>query len=300
MALALLLAVPLSGRTVDTLESIWLKNYQHLYQKSQTLQETFQSEQESRQRDLQLLRTDLNNELGLTIQANTTNALESMWKKDLHEVSQQVQTLQKAFLNNQVYTQRDLQMIRIDLKDEVGRTVEANVTGNIAYIWQKDLLQLSQQIQTLKKTFQNMVSTHCDLQMVRTDLENKLGRTVEANTSALESRLHEASQQIQTVQEVFQNIHGSTQHELQMIRTDLEHDLGRTVEANTRTMESMWKKDLLQLSQQIQTLQEAFQNIEGSTQRDLQMIRADVENELGSTVKENIIRVLEFMQLKDL
>ena len=43
----------------------------------------------------------------------------------------------------------------------------------------------------------------------------------------------------------------------------------------------MWQKDLLQLSQQMQTLQEAIQNMEVSTQRDLQMIRADLENELG-------------------
>ncbi|XP_017583309.1 PREDICTED: butyrophilin subfamily 2 member A2-like isoform X1 [Corvus brachyrhynchos] len=292
------------GRAVDALESIQLKDHQHLYQKILTLQEAFQNEQESTQRDLQLLRTDLKNELGLTIQANTTNALESMWKKDLHEVSQQVQTLQKAFQNTQVYTQRDLQMIRTDLKDELGKTVEANVTGTIAYIWQKDLLQLSQQIQTLKKTFQDMkVSTQRDLQMIRTDLENKLGRTVEANKSALESRLekdlHEASQQILTLQKAIQNMEGSTQRDLQMIRTDLEHELGRTVEANTRTMESMWQKDLLQLSQQMQTLQEAIQNMEVSTQRDLQMIRADLENELGRTVEANT-RTMESMWQKDL
>ncbi|XP_053850669.1 uncharacterized protein LOC128816782 isoform X6 [Vidua macroura] len=292
------------GRRVDSLETVWLKNHQHLYQKIQTLQEVFQNEQESTQRDIQLLRTDLENELGLTIEANTTNTLESMWKKDLHEVSQQVQTLQKAFQNTHVYTQRDLQVIRTDLKDELGKTLEANVRGNIAYMWQKDLLQLSQQIQTLKQTFQNMkVAIQCDLQMIRTDLENKVGGTVEAKTSTLESRLekdhHETSQQIQTLQENFQNTYETTQHDLQMIRTDLEHDLGRTVEANTRTMESMWKKDLLQLSQQMQTLQEAFQNMEGSTQCDLQMIRADMKNELGRTVEANT-RTMESMWKKDL
>ncbi|XP_053816620.1 E3 ubiquitin-protein ligase TRIM39-like isoform X2 [Vidua chalybeata] len=293
------------GRRVDSLETVWLKNHQHLYQKIQTLQEAFQNEQESTQRDIQLLRTDLENELGLTIEANTTNTLESMWKKDLHEVSQQVQTLQKAFQNTHVYTQRDLQVIRTDLKDELGKTLEANVRGSIAYMWQKDLLQLSQQIQTLKQTFQNMkVAIQCDLQMIRTDLENKLGGTVEAKTCTLESRLekdhHETSQQIQTLQENFQNTYETTQHDLQMIRTDLEHDLGRTVEANTRTMESMWKEDLLQLSQQMQTLQEAFQNMEGSTQCDLQMIRADMKNELGRRVKENTSRVLESMWLMDI
>ncbi|XP_068065729.1 E3 ubiquitin-protein ligase TRIM21-like isoform X2 [Anomalospiza imberbis] len=292
------------GRRVDSLETVWLKKHQHLYQKIQTLQEAFQNEQKSTRRDIQLLRTDLENELGLTIEANTTNTLESMWKKDLHEVSQQVQNLQKAFQNTQLYTQRDLQMIRTDLKDELGKTVEANVTGNIAYMWQKDLLQLSQQIQTLKQTFQNMkVSIQRDLQMIRTDLENKLGGTVEAKTSTLESRLekdhHETSQKIQTLQEDFQNTYETTQRDLQMLRTDLEHDLGRTVETNTRTMESMWKKDLLQLSQQLQTLQEAFQNMKGSTQAELQMIRADMKNELGRTVETNT-KTMESMWKKDL
>lgn len=36
-------------------------------------------------------------------------------------MSQQVQTLQKAFKNTQVYAQRDLQMIRTVLKDELGK-----------------------------------------------------------------------------------------------------------------------------------------------------------------------------------
>ncbi|XP_064251273.1 E3 ubiquitin-protein ligase TRIM39-like isoform X5 [Passer domesticus] len=292
------------GKRVDSLETVWLKNHQHLYQKIQTLQEAFQNEQESTRRDIQLLRTDLENELGFTIEANTTNTLESMWKKDLHEMSQQVQALQKAFLNTQLYTQRDLQIIRTDLKDELGKTVEANVTGNIACIWQKDLLHVSQQIQTLKQTFQNMkVAIQRDLQMTRTDLENKLGRTVEEKTSSLESRLekdyHEASQQIQTLQKNLQNMYDTTQRDLRMIRTDLEHDLERTVEANTRTMESMWKNDLLHYSQQMQTLQEAFQNMQQSTQCDLQTIRADMKNELERTVEANT-RTMESMWKNDL
>ncbi|XP_072793190.1 uncharacterized protein [Taeniopygia guttata] len=292
------------GRRVDSLETVWLKNHQQLYQKIQTLQEAFQNEQESTRHDIQLLRTHLEKELGLTIEANTTNTLESMWKKDLQEVSKQVQTLQKAFKNTQVYAQRDLQMIRTVLKDELGKTVEANVTGNIACTWQNDLLQLSQQIQTLKRTFQNMkVAIQRDLLMTRTDLENKLERTVEEKTSTLESRLekdhHEISKEIQILQENFLNTYETTQRDLQMIRIHLEHELERTVEENARTMESMWKKDLLQLSQQMQTLQEAFQNMEVSTQRDLETVRADMKNELERTVEENG-RTMESMWKKDL
>nr|XP_026654764.1 uncharacterized protein LOC102072978 [Zonotrichia albicollis] len=220
------------GRRVDSLETVWLKNHQHLYQKIQTLQEAFQNEQESTRCDIQLLKTDLENILGLRVEANTTKSLESMWKKDVHEVSQQVQTLQKAFQNTHLYTLRDLQIMRTDLKDELGRTVEANVTGNIAFMWQKDLLHLSQQIQTLKQTFQNMkLAIQRDFQIIRRELENKLGETMEAKTSTLEARLekdhHEASQQIQTLQENFQKKYEATQRDFQRIRTELEHDLGK-------------------------------------------------------------------------
>ncbi|OWK57690.1 E3 ubiquitin-protein ligase TRIM39 [Lonchura striata] len=267
----------ISGRRVDSLETVWLKKHQHLYQKIQTLQEAFQNEQESTRHDIQLLRTDLKKELGLTIDANTTNTLESVWKEDLQEVSQQVQTLQKAFKSTQVYAQRDLQMIRTVLKDELVKTVEANVTGNIACIWQKDLLQLSQQIQTLKQTFQNMkFAIQRDLQMTRTDLENKLGETVEEKTSTLESRLekdhHEISKQIQTLQENFQNTYETTQRDLQMIRIHLEHELGRTVKENTsRVLEAMQLMDIPQLSQEIQTLEKTLQTISSSTKYDLDL-----------------------------
>lgn len=49
---------------MDSLETVWLKNHQHLYQKIQTLQEAFQNEQESTRCDIQVLKTDLENELG--------------------------------------------------------------------------------------------------------------------------------------------------------------------------------------------------------------------------------------------
>ncbi|RMB89224.1 hypothetical protein DUI87_34414 [Hirundo rustica rustica] len=67
-----------------------------------------------------------------------------------------------------------------------GRIVETNVTGTTAYIWQKGLQQLSQQIQTLKQTFENLkVSMQRDLQMLKADLESKL-----AGTSVLSPFLH--------------------------------------------------------------------------------------------------------------
>ncbi|XP_039428578.1 butyrophilin subfamily 3 member A3-like isoform X6 [Corvus cornix cornix] len=56
-------------------------------------------------------------------------------------------------------------------------------------------------------------------------------------------------------------------------------DKRKTEEANTsQALESRLEKDLKQLSQQIQTLIQAFQNMQESTERDLLMIRTDLEN----------------------
>ncbi|XP_064495112.1 butyrophilin subfamily 3 member A1-like [Pseudopipra pipra] len=50
---------------------------------------------------------------------NTTGALESMWKRDLHEVSQKIQTLQEDFQNMQQSTQHDIQLLRTDLENKL-------------------------------------------------------------------------------------------------------------------------------------------------------------------------------------
>ncbi|XP_031950605.1 butyrophilin-like protein 9 isoform X7 [Corvus moneduloides] len=56
-------------------------------------------------------------------------------------------------------------------------------------------------------------------------------------------------------------------------------DKRKTEEANiSQALESRLEKDLKQLSQQIQTLIQAFQNMQESTERDLLMIRTDLEN----------------------
>ncbi|XP_009069433.1 PREDICTED: E3 ubiquitin-protein ligase TRIM68-like, partial [Acanthisitta chloris] len=82
--------------------------------------------------------------------------------------------------------------------------------------------------------------------------------------------------------EAFQNMQESTECDHECQRIGLENKLGGAEEAYTRgALESMWKEDLQQLSQQIQALQEAFQSGQESTQRDLELLRAELENKLG-------------------
>nr|XP_009930472.1 PREDICTED: E3 ubiquitin-protein ligase TRIM39-like [Opisthocomus hoazin] len=301
------------------LESMQEKNLQNISQPSQTLQnavENVQTMQESTQRDLQKLTADLENRLGRTVEAKITRALESMREKDLQHISQPSQTLQNAVENVQTMqesTQRDLQKLTADLENQLGRTVEAKITRALESMREKDLQHISQSSQTLQNAVENVQtmqeSTQRDLQKLTADLENQLGRTVEAKiTRALESMrekdLQHISQPSQTLQNAVENVQTmqeSTQRDLQKLTADLENQLGRTVEAKiTRALESMREKDLQHISQPIQTLKNAFQTMQESTQRDLQKLTADLENRLGRTVEAKITRALESMREKDL
>ncbi|XP_010155241.1 PREDICTED: pyrin-like, partial [Eurypyga helias] len=111
----------------------------------------------------------------MTVEANTTGAQESMREKDLQEVSQQIQTLQKAFQNMQEFTQRELQSLRVDVEGRLGWTVEEDTTGFLESMWKNDLQEVFQQIQTLQKALQNrQESTQRELQILRADVEGIL------------------------------------------------------------------------------------------------------------------------------
>ncbi|XP_041876236.1 butyrophilin subfamily 3 member A1-like isoform X2 [Corvus kubaryi] len=111
---------------------------------------------------------------GKTEEANISQALESRLEKDLKQLSQQIQTLKQAFQNMQESTERDLLMIRTDLENKRGMTEEGNATMILESTWQKDLQQISHQLQNLQQILHNMqMSTQRDLQVLRTELENK-------------------------------------------------------------------------------------------------------------------------------
>ncbi|GAB0202197.1 butyrophilin subfamily 2 member A2-like [Grus japonensis] len=324
------LETTVEANTTRALASMREKDLQQISQQIQTLQTALQNMQLNTHHDLEILRADLENQLGRTVEATTTRALESMRENELQKVSQQIQTLQKALQNMQDSTQSDLEILRADLDNKLRRTVEANTTRALEFMWEKDLKQMSQQIKTLQTDLQNMQeSKQHDLEILRTNLESQLRRTVEANTTRAleymrEKDLQEVFQQIQTLQKAFETMQESTQHGPHILRADLEsrltkqgattkkslsddhladleNTLGRTVEANTtRALEFMWEKDLQQMSQQIKTLQTDLQNMQESKQHDLEILRTNLESQLRRTVEANTTRALEYMREKDL
>ncbi|XP_014815954.1 PREDICTED: zinc finger protein RFP-like [Calidris pugnax] len=109
---------------------------------------------------------------------------------------------------------------------------------------------------------------------------------MEANTAkALDSfgekALQQISQQIQMLQTAFQNMSRLTQQDLENLRADMDRQFGRMTEASTaRAPDSFREKDLQQISQQIQTQETAVQNMQGSTEEHLDILRADMERQL--------------------
>ncbi|XP_014817524.1 PREDICTED: pericentrin-like, partial [Calidris pugnax] len=167
------------------------------------------------------------------------------------------------------------------------RTVEANTARALDSFREKDLQQISQQMERLQTAFQNIPrSIQKDLENLRADLENQFGRMMEANTakaldSFREKDLQQFYQQMEMLQTAFQNMPRLTQQDLENFKANMGNQSGRMTEASTaRAPDSFQEKDLQQISQQMQTQETAVQNMQGSTEEHLDILRADMERQL--------------------
>ncbi|XP_014815953.1 PREDICTED: uncharacterized protein LOC106898887 [Calidris pugnax] len=300
------------GRTVEAnikgaLESFREKDLQQISEKMQALQTVLQNMQGSREQHVEILRADMENQLGRTVQTNIKRALNSFREKDLQRISQQVQALRTGLQDNQRSPEQHLEILRADMENQLGRTVEANITRALESFREKYLQQISQQVQALQTDLQNMQgSTEQHLEILRTDMENQLGRTVETSTqrgpdSFREKELQDISEKVQALQTVLQNMQGSTEQHLEILRTDMENQLGRMVEANTaRALDSFREKDLQQFYQQMEMLQTAFQNMPRLTQQDLENLKANMGNQFGRMTEASTARAPDSFREKDL
>ncbi|XP_068856446.1 zinc finger protein RFP-like isoform X2 [Aphelocoma coerulescens] len=164
-----------------------------------------------------------------------------------------------------------------------GRRVEENKRA-MEDMLKQNLHEIPQQMQALQEAFRRMQdSTRCDLEHLKTHLHNEQGRRVEENKRAMEDmlkqNLHEIPQQMQALQEAFRRMQDSTRCDLEHLKTHLHNEQGRRVEENKRAMEDMLKQNLHEISQQMQTLQEAFRHMQDSTRRDLEHFKTHLHNE---------------------
>ncbi|XP_064257173.1 uncharacterized protein LOC135287876 isoform X4 [Passer domesticus] len=107
-------------------------------------------------------------------------------------------------------------------------------------------------------------------------------RRREKTNKVLESMIIEAFQdlnnKIKALHEDFKKLEESTKHEVQILRAELEKNPENKEMAFVWTLESMLKKNLQQLSQRIQTLEEDVQEWPETTKHELQLCRGYPEN----------------------
>ncbi|XP_064257171.1 uncharacterized protein LOC135287876 isoform X2 [Passer domesticus] len=124
-------------------------------------------------------------------------------------------------------------------------------------------------------------------------------RRREKTNKVLESMIIEAFQdlnnKIKALHEDFKKLEESTKHEVQILRAELEKNPENKEMAFVWTLESMLKKNLQQLSQRIQTLEEDVQEWPETTKHELQLCRGYPENR-----EEEIARELVSMLNKKL
>ncbi|XP_071435489.1 butyrophilin-like protein 9 isoform X2 [Pithys albifrons albifrons] len=211
------------GRMVEDLQSMCLKESQERYKETQGLQQALKNVQESVHCDLQLFRTDVENELGRSLKANTREVMEYTLEKDLQPLFQQIKSLGEDFRNGQESLERRLQLLSTDLEKKQGRMVE-----DLQSMCLKESQERYKETQGLQQALKNVQeSVHCDLQLFRTDVENELGRIEETNKKAVESMCknghQEVLQKIQALHEAFQNRQEFIQQDLQLLRIHLEN-----------------------------------------------------------------------------
>ncbi|XP_064257172.1 uncharacterized protein LOC135287876 isoform X3 [Passer domesticus] len=127
-------------------------------------------------------------------------------------------------------------------------------------------------------------------------------RRREKTNKVLESMIIEAFQdlnnKIKALHEDFKKLEESTKHEVQILRAELEKNPENKEMAFVWTLESMLKKNLQQLSQRIQTLEEDVQEWPETTKHELQLCRGYPENRENK--EEEIARELVSMLNKKL
>ncbi|XP_041881717.1 uncharacterized protein LOC121663488 isoform X2 [Corvus kubaryi] len=132
-------------------------------------------------------------------------------------------------------------------------------------------------------------------------LERRREREREKTTKLLDSKLNEnflyLMKQMEPLKRVFKKLHKFKLCDLQVFRADLEKIQGKEKEEIARALECKLQKNLRNLSQSIQTLQEDVHEWLESTKLDLQVFRADLEK-IPEKKEEEIARALESRLMK--
>ncbi|XP_056371381.1 leucine zipper protein 1-like isoform X1 [Oenanthe melanoleuca] len=127
-------------------------------------------------------------------------------------------------------------------------------------------------------------------------------REREKTTKDLESKMSKDFQDLKNKMEAllkdFKELEGSTQNDVQLLRQKVEKIQGKKEKERARVLESRLRKNVRQLSQRIQSLEEDVENWPMTIKYKLQVRREELEKIQGMNV-ENIALALENMLQKN-
>ncbi|XP_058717492.1 trichohyalin-like [Poecile atricapillus] len=155
-------------KTTRVLECKIDEAFQELREKIETVQEYFKEFQESRQKEHQLLRAELEKNQGKK-EENFARVLLSRTEKEIQVLSKRIKTLQKEVQEWPETTMYELELLRADLEKNQGKEEKEISRALLSrLIWK--FQQLFKKIETLEEDLEELLKTsQHEFQLLRAD-----------------------------------------------------------------------------------------------------------------------------------
>ncbi|XP_050840049.1 uncharacterized protein LOC115484737 isoform X2 [Serinus canaria] len=210
-------------KTNKFLESKMDENMQDLNKKVKALHKDFKKLEESTKNEVETMRAHLEKQ-GCK-EMNVVLLLLSVLDKNLQEFSQKIETMEEDVQKWPETTKRDLQLQRHELESQGCK--ENEIARELKSVLDKNLQQLSQKIETLKKNAQELSkTTKCNLQLLRGFLESqeREEQSSRAQQCRMETLLEQLCQRFQSLEQAIEMRQEVPYHDLLLSRRYLENN----------------------------------------------------------------------------
>ncbi|RMB88154.1 hypothetical protein DUI87_35468 [Hirundo rustica rustica] len=195
--------------------------FQELKKKMEALHESFTELQDTKQSELEGLRTHLEKNKGNKVE-EIVWSVKSRLKKYLRQFSHGIRTLEENIEDWSETTEYELQRLRAELQKN---KEEVEIVWSLKSRLKKYLRQLSHGIQSLKENVEDLSETiEYELQCLRPELEKNKGKKEdESSNFCMETKVPQLSYRIQTLDPELQERWEFPNHELQFVTAGLEN-----------------------------------------------------------------------------
>ncbi|XP_032942837.1 golgin subfamily A member 6-like protein 6 [Catharus ustulatus] len=263
-----------------------------LYRRVETLEKDFQKGLDNINHELKYVRAELQNNQGKN-EEDIPLIPETLLKKNKQELSEKIKTVKDDVEQSKEDINHKLQKLRDELEEEnQGMKKEKERAWALESRLKRKMRQFSRRTETLQEDVEEWPETiMLELQVRGGVLKNMKGMKKEDIASALETLLkknkQEFSQKIETLKEDVEDCMEAINHDLHILRDDLEEKKqGKNEEDIPLIPETLLKKNKQELSEKIETLKEDVEDCMEAINHELQNIRDELEEENQGMKKE--------------